>query len=53
MKKNILLTGGAGYIGSWFVQNYSEKYNIFIVDSLFFGKNLNLEELNEDQIPKK
>tara|TARA_B100000242_G_scaffold161254_1_gene115131 strand:+ start:3589 stop:4596 length:1008 start_codon:yes stop_codon:yes gene_type:complete len=44
MKKNILLTGGAGYIGSWFVQNYSEKYNIFIVDSLFFGKNLNLEE---------
>lgn len=44
MKKNILLTGGAGYIGSWFVQNYSDKYSIYIVDSLFFGKSLNLEE---------
>lgn len=44
MKKNILLTGGAGYIGSWFVQNYSDKYSIYIVDSLFFGKNLNLED---------
>ena len=44
MKKNILLTGGAGYIGSWFVQNYSDKYSIYIIDSLFFGKNLNLED---------
>jgi len=44
MKKNILLTGGAGYIGSWFVQNYSDKYSIYIVDSLLFGKNLNLEQ---------
>ena len=39
-----MLTGGAGYIGSWFVQNYSDKYSIYIIDSLFFGKNLNLED---------
>ena len=45
MKKNILLTGGAGYIGSWFVQNYSDKYSIYIIDSLFFGKNLNLKDI--------
>ena len=28
---------------SWLVQNYSDKYSIYIIDSLF-GKNLNLED---------
>lgn len=40
MKKNVLLTGGFGYIGSWFLDNYSEKYNIKVLDTLFFGNHI-------------
>ena len=42
--KNILITGGAGFIGSHivkrFVKNYPE-YNIYNVDSLTYAGNLN------------
>lgn len=34
--KNLLLTGGLGYIGSKFVEKYSNSYNIFILDTGFF-----------------
>jgi nucleoside-diphosphate-sugar epimerase len=34
--KKILLTGGLGYIGSYFVENYSEKYAIKIIDTNYF-----------------
>lgn len=40
LKKKILITGGAGYIGSWvsryFLQN---NYSVVVVDNLFFGAN--------------
>jgi len=42
--KNILLTGGLGYIGSKFYELYSNEYNITILDKNFFGnylKNIN------------
>lgn len=42
MKKKILLTGGAGYIGSWFVSNYSKYYNIKVIDTFFFNGENNL-----------
>ena len=42
--KNILITGGAGFIGSHiikrFVNNYPD-YNIYNVDSLTYAGNLN------------
>lgn len=41
MKKNILVTGGAGYIGSHFVKEvlkeHKEEYNIIIIDNLSKG----------------
>jgi len=42
--KNILLTGGLGYIGSKFFELYSNVYNITILDKNYFGnylKNVN------------
>ncbi len=34
--KNILLTGGLGYIGTYFVDNYSNNFNIKIIDTNYF-----------------
>lgn len=42
MKKNLLLTGGAGYIGSWFLAKYSDDYNIKVIDTFFFNGEDNL-----------
>lgn len=36
-KKNILITGGAGYIGSTVARELEKKFNIFIVDNLVSG----------------
>lgn len=44
MKENILITGGAGFIGSHVADLFIEKnYNVFIVDNLSsgFGNNIN------------
>ena len=41
--KNILITGGAGFIGSNLAEFlYKKKFNIFIVDDLSIGKRENL-----------
>jgi UDP-glucose 4-epimerase len=43
--KNILVTGGAGYIGSHTVKLLEEKgYNVIVLDSLITG---NLKSLGE------
>lgn len=34
--KNILLTGGLGYIGSKFIELYSEKFEITVLDTNYF-----------------
>jgi len=44
--KNVLLTGASGFIGSYFKNNYSKKYNI----KTFSFLNDNLKELNLSNI---
>jgi nucleoside-diphosphate-sugar epimerase len=44
MKKNILITGGAGFIGSNFANINKEKYNITCLDNFFLGSKDNLNE---------
>ncbi len=52
MKNNILITGGAGFIGShlvrYFVENYS-NYNIFNYDSLTYSSNLDFLKVIENK----
>ena len=43
MKKNILITGGCGFIGSWFISNFSNKYNIKVLDTMFFNDKSKLD----------
>lgn len=51
MKKNILITGGAGFIGSHVVNHFYEKYpdyKIVVLDALTYASNLsNINCLNE------
>ena len=48
LNKNILITGGAGYIGSHLSNLlFKKKYNIFIIDDLSTG---NKRRLNENII---
>jgi len=45
--RTILVTGGAGFIGSNFVRFLREKYRIIVVDALKYGSNINnLKDLN-------
>jgi UDP-glucose 4-epimerase len=37
IKKNILITGGAGFIGSVLTQLLKKKYNIYVIDDLSIG----------------
>ena len=41
--KNILITGAFGYIGSTFINEYFVKYNIFTLDTNYFGISDNLK----------
>ena len=49
--KNILITGGAGFIGSHVVKRFVNKYpnyNIYNVDNLTYARNLsNLKALED------
>jgi UDP-glucose 4-epimerase len=44
MKKKILVTGGAGFIGSNFCNINKEKYEITALDNLFLGDPANLDD---------
>ena len=41
--KNVLITGAFGYIGSTFISNYFENYNIHALDVNFFGDQSDLQ----------
>ena len=44
--KNILITGGAGFIGSNLAEHLSERNSITVLDDLSLGKTENIEGLN-------
>ena len=43
--QNLLITGGLGYIGSKFIENFSGSYNIFVLDSYLYDEK-NKEKYN-------
>ena len=43
--KNLLITGGLGYIGSKFINNFSDLYNIFVLDTRLYNDK-NTEKYN-------
>ena len=54
LKKNILITGGCGFIGSNFIfRLLNLKYNIIIIDNFSTGYIENLYELKKNQKRKK
>ncbi len=44
--KNILITGGAGFIGSHLVDKLAPQNEVFVLDNLFSGSLANLEKSN-------
>ena len=57
MKKKILITGGAGFIGSHLAKNFSllKDHKIFVIDNLnsYYDKKLKLERLKTLKEQKK
>ncbi|MEE8358300.1 MAG: GDP-mannose 4,6-dehydratase [Candidatus Hydrothermarchaeales archaeon] len=47
MTSKVLVTGGAGFIGSNLVEALVEKYEVIVVDDLSTGKTKNLEKVKE------
>ena len=43
--KNILVIGGAGFIGSHLTEELAKENRIIVVDNLFLGKEENLERI--------
>jgi len=41
---NVLVTGGAGFIGSWIAETLADKNNVRILDALITGKKQNIPE---------
>jgi len=51
-KKNVLLTGAFGYIGSIFISSYYEKYNIYALDANYFGISESLKSKTKKTLVK-
>jgi len=43
--ENVLVTGGAGFIGSWLCENLVDEYNVICVDNFITGKSDNVSHL--------
>lgn len=52
MNYKVLITGGLGYIGSYFVENYSHKYDLKIYDSNLFQYDYSKNSLFENIVIK-
>ena len=50
--KKVLLTGGYGYIGSKFIEKFSSKFNISVLDTVYYGKPLNNINFKHTHIDK-
>ncbi|MGV6861935.1 MAG: NAD-dependent epimerase/dehydratase family protein [Putridiphycobacter sp.] len=48
-KKKLLITGGAGFIGSAFISNFANTYEIFVIDNLSFGNKDFIDNHIDDQ----
>ncbi|MDP6632835.1 MAG: NAD-dependent epimerase/dehydratase family protein, partial [Dehalococcoidales bacterium] len=46
-EKNILVTGGAGFIASHIVDRLAPENNVFVLDNLFTGQMSNLERVKD------
>jgi nucleoside-diphosphate-sugar epimerase len=48
---NILITGGAGFIGSWLCNRYLKKgHTVYVLDDLSTGKRSNIRGVDEENI---
>ena len=46
-EKKIVVTGGAGFIGSWLAENLSLNNSVTVFDNLSTGKEKNINHLKE------
>ena len=51
--KNLLITGGAGLIGSNLVKKLATNYNVYVADNLWRGKKENIIHKKKLLIPNK
>ena len=45
--KKLLITGGAGVIGSNLANFYSQQYQVFVIDDLSMGRVSNLQQTEQ------
>ncbi|HIP37666.1 MAG TPA: NAD-dependent epimerase/dehydratase family protein [Crocinitomix sp.] len=48
-KKKLVITGGAGFIGSAFISNFNSEYEIFVIDNLSFGNKKFISDVIDNQ----